>query len=201
MKNQVQCFPVVQVVNNQVITTSTDVSRKFGRHHKYVLEAVRRLEIPEYFRKANFWLIEKQTPMPNGGFRDETVYQMTRDGFTLLVMGFTGKKAMQYKIAYIEAFNRMESELQKKAIEAFSKVAAAKMLPAPKTYDKPTPKNVAFHTHDICEMATAITDDTKKAVNSLFGIQKYLGRLLQDICVLMPKELDEAKCTYREVGR
>ena len=51
-------------------------------------------------------------PQPNGGVRDSRVVVMNRDGFTLLVMGFTGKKALQFKLDYIAAFNAMEKQLK-----------------------------------------------------------------------------------------
>lgn len=51
--------------------------------------------------------------MPKGGYRETPAYDMNEDGFTLLAMGFTGKKATQWKIAYMRAFKAMRAELQK----------------------------------------------------------------------------------------
>jgi Rha family phage regulatory protein len=178
--------PVVQIVNNQAITTSTDVSRKFGKHHKHIMETIRKIEMPDDFRESNFQLISKQTPMPKGGFRDESMYNLTRDGFTILVMGFTGKRAMQFKIAYIEAFNRMEVRLH------------AKTLPAPQ--DNPMKKLAMesieadlIHMNGISDVGDGIRDELKTATESLFLVQAYLGRILQDVCVLMPREFAEMK--------
>lgn len=68
-------------------------------------------QVPDYFIKLNFKLNEKTV---KGGFgeRIERVYELTKDGFMLLVMGFTGKAAMQIKIAYIEAFNSMAEQIK-----------------------------------------------------------------------------------------
>ena len=56
----------------------------------------------------------EQVPAPNGGTRKLRYYLMNRDGFTLLAMGFTGEKALKFKLAYIEAFNLMEEEIKQR---------------------------------------------------------------------------------------
>lgn len=50
--------------------------------------------------------------MPRDGTRQSRAYDMTRDGFTLLAMGFTGKTALAFKVRYVEEFNRMEAQLK-----------------------------------------------------------------------------------------
>ena len=72
-----------------------------------MIRAIRKLDAPKEFTERNFALSE---------FTDSTgrvlpAYRLTRDGFTLLAMGFTGKEAMQWKVAYLTAFNKMEAEL------------------------------------------------------------------------------------------
>ncbi len=62
------------------------------------------------FRKLNFEVSEYKVHGNNKTYKE---YVMTRDGFTLLVMGYTGEKAMQFKEAYIHAFNEMEKELKR----------------------------------------------------------------------------------------
>lgn len=99
----------------RITVTSLDVAEKFGKAHKHVLSAVESLEIPDDFRRANFSAFLIETPMPRGrGVRTYPAYAMTRDGFSLLVMGFTGKKAMEWKVRYIQAFNAMEAELKRR---------------------------------------------------------------------------------------
>lgn len=62
--------------------------------------------------------------MPNGGTRTETVFTLYRDAVTILVMGYTGNKALRFKLAYIEAFNKMEAQLarQQKALSSPSHI-------------------------------------------------------------------------------
>lgn len=104
---------LVSVNNNRVVTTSLRIAEYFSKAHKDVLKAISNLETTKDFQERNFSLSFYTRELPNGGSKKEPMYYITRDGFTLLAMGFTGKKAMQFKIAYINAFNEMEEMLQK----------------------------------------------------------------------------------------
>lgn len=97
------------------VVSSLDVSRHFQKKHKHVLEEIRKIlaNTPESFYGPNFRPIEKETLLPySGGIRKDPAYQMTRDGFCLLVMGFTGQVALQWRIRYIEAFNMLEKAVR-----------------------------------------------------------------------------------------
>ena len=108
-----QLTNAVAVSNGKVTTTSRKIAEVFCKPHKDVLKAIRSLEIPEEWRVRNFAQSQIERKTPTGGTVFDKIYCITKDGFTLLAMGFTGAKAMQFKIAYIEAFNAMERELQK----------------------------------------------------------------------------------------
>lgn len=105
----------VKKVNKEEVTvvTSLDVSETFNKEHKRVLQDIRELKCSEEFRQHNFVLSEYL----NEQNRKQPMYLMTKDGFTLLVMGYTGEKAMQFKEAYIRQFNNMEKLLKEKFIE------------------------------------------------------------------------------------
>jgi len=99
--------PELAVINGNITTTSLQVAEHFGKRHSDVIRAIRNLGTPQEFTERNFALSE---------FTDTTgralpAYRITRDGFTLLAMGFTGKEALQWKLAYLDAFNQMEREL------------------------------------------------------------------------------------------
>lgn len=97
--------------NEEVLTTtSRDVAEVFGKRHADVLRDIENLGCSEDFRKRNFAFSEYKVESNNKTYHE---YIMTRDGFTLLVMGYTGEKAMQFKEAYIRAFNEMEQELKR----------------------------------------------------------------------------------------
>jgi Rha family phage regulatory protein len=108
MRQTHSLVPVVSVVNNQSTTTSPNIAEVFGKQHKNVLESIRALDIPQDFSQRNF----PPTSYRDSQGKDQPMFNLTRDGFTILVMGFTGKKAMQFKLAYIEAFNLMEAQLR-----------------------------------------------------------------------------------------
>lgn len=96
--------------NEEVLTTtSRDVAEVFGKEHKNVLRDIETLQCSESFSRLNF----EPTSYTDRFNREQKEYIMTRDGFTLLVMGYTGEKAMQFKEAYIKAFNEMEKELKR----------------------------------------------------------------------------------------
>lgn len=100
--------PVVSLQNGKPITNSRDVAELFSRLHKNVLQGIQNLECSEEFRGLNFQLTSNKVPMPRGGYRTEQSYNMTKDGFTFLAMGYTGSLAARFKEAYINRFNEME---------------------------------------------------------------------------------------------
>lgn len=98
----------IQAEGDTLTTTSQQVAVAFGKRHDHVIRQIRKLisELPETHR-PNFGEASHDVLQPNGGTASYTCYRITRDGFTLLAMGFTGKKALGFKLAYIDAFNAM----------------------------------------------------------------------------------------------
>ena len=108
MSNLVLSTPEIIIFKGRPMVSSLQVARHFGKRHDDVLKKIRQLEIPENFRLRNF----AESSYVNQQGKKQPMYLMTRDGFALLVMGFTGKRAMEWKIRYIEAFNAMERKLK-----------------------------------------------------------------------------------------
>ncbi len=100
-------LPSVQISNDQIITTSTDIAKCFGKHHRNVLRKIESLDCSAEFNVLNFELVEYE----DGKGELRPMYRITKDGFVYLAMGFTGAKAAQFKEAYINAFNQMEKQL------------------------------------------------------------------------------------------
>lgn len=94
--------------NRQVLTNSLLVAEVFHKTHDKVLRDIRELGCSQEFRRANFG----ESSYTNSQNKEIPMFVMNRDGFTLLVMGYTGKKAMQFKEKYIAAFNKMEASLK-----------------------------------------------------------------------------------------
>ena len=99
--------PKLSAVEGVPVVSSLDIAEHFGKQHKNILRDIERLEIPDDFRRLNF----EPSSYVNGQNKEQPAYNLTRDGFSFLVMGFTGKKANEWKVKYIEAFNLMEKEL------------------------------------------------------------------------------------------
>lgn len=100
---------LVEVQGNQVVVDSRNVAQNFGKYHKDVLETIDNITKAE---KSALVFFKKITYQVKGNFKKYPAYLINRDGFSLLVMGFTGRKALQWKLKYIEAFNRMEETLK-----------------------------------------------------------------------------------------
>ena len=98
------------VMKDGVLTVSSlKVAEKFGKAHTVILRSIRNLDCSEEFRLNNF------APSSYTNKQNKTVpcYEITRDGFSFLCMGFTGKEAAKWKEGFIKAFNAMERELLK----------------------------------------------------------------------------------------
>ena len=103
---------LVVIQNNQIVVSSKDIAEHFGKDHKNVLQNIRDILVAEN-SATKFY---QETTYQNRG-KDYKEYLMNRDGFSLLAMGFTGKKALQWKLKYIEAFNEMEETLKQGYLE------------------------------------------------------------------------------------
>ena len=108
---------LVSIRNHQVVTTSLQVAGFFRKNHFDVLRAIREIECSDSFQECNFAFSFYFRDLPNNALKKEPMYYLTRDGFTFLVMGFTGKIAAKFKEAYINAFNEMERAISRNAGE------------------------------------------------------------------------------------
>ena len=116
--------------NDQVCTSSFKVAEFFEKNHSDVVRSIDRL--CDKMQSTDFQCDAKMSseiifeehfediPQPNGGTKKGKYFIMNKDAFTLLAMGFTGKKALEFKIAYIDAFNKMEAELKSQQTKQLS---------------------------------------------------------------------------------
>lgn len=106
---------LVIMQDQQAVTTSLKVAEVFDKKHQHVMEAIRNLTaenstvenstVEKMFEKSSYINLQKH---------EQPMYYMNRDGFSLLAMGFTGKKALSFKLKYIEAFNEMEKFIKQR---------------------------------------------------------------------------------------
>lgn len=148
MNNKVE----IKNLNGTTVVSSREVAANFEKQHKHVLEKI--VELIDAIQPAENparYFIASEYKDSKGEMRKE--YLCTRDGFSLLAMGFTGPKAIEWKLKYIEAFNMMEAEMRKapltdrpgeiaKLINALSSVMQR---------NDSAPVDVARNTQLICE--------------------------------------------------
>jgi len=125
-------IPTLTIHDQRVTTTSLAVARHFGKKHKNIIQAIERLDIPADFNRLNFQPVKYSDEKG----QERPMYILTRDGFTLLAMGFTGRAAMIWKIRYLEAFNRLEARLHGAAERPSLPVPAADLAALLKTLDR-----------------------------------------------------------------
>ncbi|MBJ7524810.1 Rha family transcriptional regulator [Lactobacillus sp. CRM56-2] len=99
---------LVIMKNKQAVTSSLQVAEVFEKNHRDVLKAITNLKKDV----RNFAQMFSETNIPDSYGRNRRAFYMNRDGFTLLAMGFTGDKALKFKLQYIEAFNSMEEQVK-----------------------------------------------------------------------------------------
>lgn len=124
--------------SNQALTNSLLVAKTFEKSHKDVMKAIKNLiakaqncAVVDYQKVTSmFFLDSMEQVMPvGGGFKKMPYYIMNRDGFTLLAMGFTGAKALEFQLKYIQAFNAMESRIKEVEIKRIEEEKRQNELP------------------------------------------------------------------------
>lgn len=106
-------MPALNAHSGQITATSLQVAEHFGKRHADVIRAIRNLGCSDEFTERNFALSE----FIDSSGRSLPLFHITRDGFAMLAMGFTGKEAMHWKEAYISTFNAMEAKLRALYVE------------------------------------------------------------------------------------
>lgn len=114
---------ILSTQNGEPVASSRQIAENFCKEHKNVIQAVANLVAENSAAKSMFY----ETTFENRG-KQYPMYLMNRDGFSLLVMGFTGKAALEWKLKYIQAFNEMEKKLSTPQMPKLSKEMQALFL-------------------------------------------------------------------------
>ena len=151
---------LINIKNDEAVTTSLRVAEVFHKQHKHVLDKIRQIENDS---AENWAQCFHRSSYKDSSGKSNTMYYINRDGFVFLVMGFTGKKANEWKWKYIEAFNQMESYIN------FRKA------------DVQIQKNSMQFLHDNLEMPNTkdyIKANTiaNKCVSNIFGYEKSVKK-------------------------
>jgi Rha family phage regulatory protein len=169
---------LINIKNDEAVTTSLKVAEAFGKQHGKVIRSI------EKFNETKNGLVEKmfkKSTYKDAKGENRPMYYINRDGFSLLVMGFTGKKALEWKLKYIEAFNQMENYIN------FRKA------------DIQIQKNSMQFLHDNLEMPS--TKDYMKAntiankcVSTMYGYPKMIKK-----ADMTPEMLEQREPVLKEV--
>lgn len=148
--------PEIAIVDGQAVTSSLAVANFFSKRHDDVLKKIHTLECSASFTARNF-SVSDYTDCTG---RKLPCYQITRDGFVFLAMGFTGKRAARFKEAYINAFNQMERSLSGAGAADMSSVAQ-------------NARGVYLHLREIHQIWTSQLYPMLKAVESPLASKLY----------------------------
>jgi Rha family phage regulatory protein len=151
--------------DNDLFVSSKEVAERFGKKHFHVLRDIDNLQIPDNYRLSNFGY---STEKDSSGI-DRPVVYMTRDGFSILAFGFTGKQALAWKIMFLEAFNKMESYVKEQIPALESKIRQLE-----------TEKNILMLSGAKAPHPLKNTVLVPQKVNTLFGPEIEYRRVKKD---------------------
>ncbi len=117
---------LVFLKNDEAMTDSLSVAEHFNKNHKYVLQKIEKF-ISEDSAKKFAQCVRKSTYKDDSG-KSNPMYLLNKDGFSFLVMSFTGEKAREWQWKYIEAFNKMESVIREKSTSTWIETRKAGQL-------------------------------------------------------------------------
>ena len=163
----------IKKVNKEEIAvcTSLDVAETFGKEHRHVLEDIRRIGTSISTAEFSALFCDDSYIASNG--KRNPMYVMNRDGFTLLVMGYNGEKAIQFKLDYIKQFNAMEKALKGKLLEREKGIAVRQALTKAlqQSSENERMHGHAYSTYTNC-IYKALFDKNAKQLREEYGIDK-----------------------------
>lgn len=175
--------------NGQTVTTSMLVAETFGKQHKHVLRDIDNLGCSKEFFESNFGLSVRIRELPSGYTTEDRFYYLTKDGFVILAMGYTGDKAMAFKEKYIDAFNSMERtiqqgsqltaqfmETQMQMMNQMMNLCNSMMQRLDKLEKQPAPMPVAVHTGLFCSVSE---NKWRKYVMNTSDVRAYYPHFLK----------------------
>jgi Rha family phage regulatory protein len=160
-------------INKEEVTvvTSLDVAETFSKNHFDVMESIRTIE--SNVSTMEFSMLFNLASYKASNGKSNPMYYMTRDGFTLLAMGYTGEKALTFKLAYIRQFNAMEKALTGKLIEREKGIAVRQSLTKAlqQSTENERMHGHAYSTYTNCIYKVVFGMDAKK-LREKFGLEK-----------------------------
>lgn len=165
---------LVVMNGQQAVTTSLQVADTFNKHHKHVLEAIDEMKRVAENSADLFHESTYEHPQNKQHYR---MFYMNRDGFTLLAMGFTGKDAIQFKLKYIDAFNKMEQIMRQPKVLTEKEQLRASM-------------KLSLDTSEEVEVLKVEVNDLKEKVENQITIDHGEQRRLQKAVAIKVYDLE-----------
>lgn len=160
-------------INKEEVTvvSSLDVAETFSKNHYDVMESIRTIEAN--ISTTEFSMLFNLASYKASNGKSNPMYYMTRDGFTLLAMGYTGEKALTFKLAYIRQFNAMEKALTGKLVEREKGIAVRQSLTKAlqQSTENERMHGHAYSTYTNCIYKVVFGMDAKK-LREKYGIGK-----------------------------
>ena len=172
--------------NGQLVVSSRQIARDFGKDHKHVLDGIDSLVKGVAEKSADLFIPSEYIHEQNKQKYRE--YLVTRDGFSLLVMGFTGAKALEWKLKYIEAFNKMEETIQTGILDNLSTEMQALIMHDKKI--QAVVEHIESHDEKIENLENTMVID--------YGQQRVLEKLVNNTVVTA---LGGKGNAYKEIGK
>lgn len=170
---------LVELRNDQVVVSSRKVAENFGKQHFHVLKSIENIIIENSILTSMF----HESSYRAGTGKAYKEYFMNRDGFSLLVMGFTGKKALEWKIKYIDAFNRMEEQLRCRPLPQMSMMEMIAEIAKQEVENEK--RLVAMEEH--AENTNKVTAELERKVDALCNTITSVDTLEQDVKSLVTR--------------
>lgn len=164
---------LVVMKNQKAVTTSLQVAQDFEKQHKHVLEAIDEI-VGVAENPADLFYESTYTHPQNK--QEYRMFFMNRDGFSLLAMGFTGKKAMAFKFRYIDAFNQME-----KSLNAPKPLTEKEQLKASMRLSLETSEELEEVKNEVAEVKSMVENQITLDHGEQRGLQKAIARRVYEI--------------------
>lgn len=165
----------VKEYEGQPVVSSREVANNFGKKHKHVLESIENIKAENSAVTKMF--IESSYKAGTG--KNYKEYLLTRDGFSLLVMGFTGAKALEWKLKYIEAFNKMEQYI-KQQVPQLTEEDQAILSIVNSTSKAETALAIKNYKEVVEKPLIETIEKQSDAINELKPHAEYAERVLED---------------------
>ena len=170
---------LIQVGDGIVFTTSRTIADTFNKSHNNVLRDIEKLTSEINSKLISFEMFTK-TEYVDARNRVQPEYKINRDGFSLLVMGFTGSEALEWKLKYIQAFNEMEKRLRNTALPD-NRLAIARIISRTPARNLPTitalfPEYFQYATdHDSLEYISDVNTSYQKWIDEYNITAEWIG--------------------------